>query len=411
VDLLSCPLKTLSLQVLEMEHYPTLLGFLNFQTRKQVATNMCNIVLESNVALTSVDAVSNLFNFITPLIKDEDDTPADEGNDKVAFSLEQHQVCKLVHQVKLDDADVEFQILNTMRQYFGQGGQTRMIHTLQPIIHNALALISKLRKAEHKRAELGEDAPAAPVVTVKKVFQYVHKTITVLVGVAPDIALQLWLAAAVVADQVDREKPGDFEGICYEFLTQGLICFEEEISESSKQYQGIFQLVGTLSSITCLEAENFDTISQKVVQHSARLLKKPMQCRAVAACANLFWCPARKESKRVLECLQKCLKITDAVVQSSPKEVGLWVEMMDKYIYYFEVDCEDVEVKYITSLSNLCLEHINFAENNADSKGEAEKARVHLHHSLKYMKHLKASGSPEEKAKFAELSSEVLSVA
>merc|ERR1719326_2105333 len=274
------------------------------------------MVLDSQESqLTTDESVVNLFGFITCLIKDEDDTPEDEGKDKMAFSVEQHTVCKLVHHVKAPDFDTEFKILNMMRQHFGQGGNNRMIHTLQPIIYTALGLISKLRKAERKRAELGEDAPPAPAVTVKKVFQFVHKTTTVLVSVCPEIALQLWLAAAVVADQVDSEKPGDFEGICYEFLTQGLICFEEEISESSKQYQGIFQLVGTLTNISCLDEENFDTISQKIVQHSARLLKKPMQCRAIAACSQLFWCSARSDGKKVLECLQKCLKITDNLVQ------------------------------------------------------------------------------------------------
>lgn len=202
---------------------------------------------------------------------------------------------------------------------------------------------------------------------------------------------------------MDSENPGSYEGICYEFLTQALLCFEEEISESSKQYQGIFQLVGTLTNITCLDAENFDNISSKIVQHSARLLKKPMQCRAISACAQLFWCPARKESKRVLECLQKCLKITDAVVQSSPKEVGLWAEVLDRYVYFLEADCEDVLVKHLQSLQNLCLEHITFAENNADSKSEAEKAKTHLRNSSKYLKHLKTKGSPEEQAKFGEL--------
>jgi vacuolar protein sorting-associated protein 35 len=359
--------------------------------------------MESDISLDSVESIQNLFNFVTPLIKDEDDTPEDEGKEKTSFAIEQGLVCKMVHQIRTDDRDVEFQILTTLRQYFGQGGPNRMFHTLPPAIYTALGLISKLIKDAKQRQELGDEAPPAPAVSVKKVFQFIHKTTTVLVTVAPEIALQLWLAAAVMGDAVDKESPGSFEGICYEFLTQALICFEEEISESSKQYQGIFQLIGTLTNITCLEEENFETISTKVVQHSSRLLKKPMQCRAIAACSGLFWCAARQDGKRVLECLQKCLKITDVVVQSQPKEVGLWVEMMDKYIFYFESDCEECAPKFISGLKNLCEEHIAFAENNADSKPEAEKAQTHFSNSLAYIKAQKMSGSPEVKALFAQI--------
>jgi len=408
VDLLSCPLKTLSLRVFEMEHYTSLLSFLSFQTRKQVSLAMVGIVVDDNYALDSVDVVTNLFNVISPLIKDEEDTPADEGSDKATFASEQHQVCKLVHQVRVDNTDLEFQILQSMRGFFGQGGPQRMVHTLQPVVYRTLGMVSKLLRRP-KTGEDGEELPQ-PQYGVKKVFQFLHKTISVLVTTqqCPELCLQLWLLAATVADEVDRSpgNEGNYEGICYEFVTQGLICFEEEISESSKQYQGIYQIVGTLSNMTCLEPENYDNMAMKVVQHSARLLKKPMQCRAIAASAQLFWSKAKQDGKRVLECLQKCLKIVDSVVQSDSKQVVLWVEMMDKYIYYYEMNCEEVTLKYIQSLLNLCLEHITFAENNSESEAEAKKAKTHLKHTCNYIRCMKSSSDATVSSKFAELSME-----
>jgi len=394
VDLLSTPLKSLSLGALDMEHYATLLEFLNFQTRKQVASTVVGIVTEGENSLSNAESVTSLFNFISPLIKDEDDTPQDEGSDKEAFVAEQNQVCRLVHQIRVDDTDVEFQILGAMRGFFGQGGPQRMVHTLQPVVYCAMGLITKIRARERRRAQEGDEAAPAPAVTVKKVFQFIYKTIDVLVSVAPEVSMLLWLTAACVADQVDKQsaEPGAFEGICYEFLTQALICFEESISESSRQYQAIFTLVGTLTQITCLDAESFDTVGSKVVQHSARLLKKPMQCRAIAACAQLFWCSARGNGQRVLECLQRCLKITDAVVTQDSKLVGLWVEITDKYIYFFEKKCDEVAAKNIQTLLNLCVEHISFAEKSADSASEAARAKVHLKQTIGYVRAMRASG-------------------
>lgn len=242
-------------------------------------------------------------------------------------------------------------------------------------------------------------------VSVKKVFQFMHKTNTALVQSSPDSALILWLAAAAIADQCERGSgsQGAYEAICYEFLTQALIVFEDELSDSAKQYSGVFKLVGSLTQITCLEAENFDNIGTKITQHAARLLKKPLQCRAVSACSHLFWCDARRDGKRVLECLQKCLKIADNVVTSDSKQVGLWVEMLDKYAYYYEHECEEVTVKFVQSLINLCFEHISFAENDAQSAGEGRQARAHLQASLAYLRGLKGSSKPEIAERFAEL--------
>merc|ERR1719352_1051132 len=106
-----------------------------------------------------------------------------------------------------------------------------------------------------------------------------------------------------------------------------------------------------------------------------------MQCRAISSCAEMFGCKQKTESKRVLECLQKCLKITDAVNQSDPKECGLWVEMLDRYVFFIESGCEEIALKFVDSLLNLCNEHISFAENADGAKEQSAKARNHLNHS------------------------------
>lgn len=402
VDLLKYPLTHLSLSVLGLENYPILMSFLQFETRKQVALSMVAIVAEDARGLQSVEEVQRLFEFITPLLRDEDDTPAEEGKDKVQFMTEQQQVCKLVHKIQNENTDVEFQMLQQMRNYFGQGTPTRMVHTLQPTFYGAMGLIPKIRRREQRREQ--GDGSDPPQTSLKKVFQFMHKTNQALASADANIGFQLWLSAAICADQVDKTcgNPGQFEGIAYEFLTQALITFEEDINETKKQYEGIFQLVGTISAMTCLDAENLDTAVAKVAQHSSRLLKKPMQCRAIAVCTHMFWSQAQKNGKRVLECLQKCLKIADKEVGEHPSEVSLWVELLDKYIFFYEARCEEVNISFVQTLLNLCAEHISFAIADSSCTREGEKARQHMLDLLSYIKNLKASGS-EDGARFQEL--------
>ncbi|CAK9027838.1 unnamed protein product [Durusdinium trenchii] len=394
-ELLAGPMKTLALGVLKMEHFAALVSFLNFETRKQVSLSMVTAIVEEDRPLNSVEDVKALFNFISPLVKDEADTPADEGKDKARFAEEQQKVCKLVHQVRHEDTDVEYQILTEMRGFFGQGGPQRLIFSLQPIFFGALGLVPKIHAREKRRQEEGDEVVPPPAISLKKVFQFLHRTNTALMQSSPEVALQLWLTASVVADQVERvEQQGGFEPICYEFLTQALVLFEEEISDSSKQYKGIHAIVGTLCKIVALDPENFDNVSQKITRHAAKLLKKPMQCRAVSACSQLFWCDARRDAKRVRECLERCVKTCEAVVQSDPAQTGLWVEMLDRYIYYFETNCEEVDVDFLQRLLAICLEHINFALRDQQAEKEAKKAQAHLESTVAYLKKMKESRSP-----------------
>jgi len=401
VDLLCGPLKTLSLSVLDMEHYPTLLEFLDFGCRKQVAQAMVTIITEDNHALSSLDGVNSLFRFISALVRDEQDTPARE--DKETVEREQQLVAKLPHQIRNDDVDECFQMVTAVRGFFGQGGPKRLVYTLPSVFFAAMSLLPRIRAIEAMRAE-GEEVPL-PTLTAKKIFQFMHKTVTALQQTSAEVALNLWLIAAGAADNADRasSSPGAFEAICYEFLTQAMMCFEDEITETSKQFTLIFTMVGTLTQIACLEPENYDALSQKMTQKGARLLKKQLQCRAVAACSHLFWCEAKREGKRVLECLQKCLKITDTHVQSDPSAAGLWVEMLDKYIYYYEVDVEEVQIGFIQSLMNLCEEHVSFAEKEGGSAEAGAKARAHLKETVGYLRNCKNSGDAAVSVRFAEL--------
>lgn len=399
-ELLAGPMKTLGLGVLKMEHFVALVSFLNFETRKQTSLSMVTAIVEEDRPLSSLDDVKALFSFISPLVKDEADTPADEGKDKARFAEEQQMVCKLVHQIRHEDTDVEYQILTEMRGSFGQGGPQRLIFSLQPIFFGALGLVPKIQAREKRRAEEGDEVVPPPTISLKKVFQFLHRTNTALMQSSPDMALQLWLTAAVAADQVERATgaQGNFEPICYEFLTQALVLFEEEISDSSKQHKGIHAIVGTLCKIVALDPENFDTVSQKITRHAAKLLKKPMQCRAVSACSQLFWCDARRDAKRVRECLERCVKTCETVVQSDPSQTGLWVEMLDRYIYYFEVNCEEVDVDFLQRLLAICVEHINFALKDQQAEKDAKKAEDHLKSTVAYLRKMK-----ETSPRFAEL--------
>jgi vacuolar protein sorting-associated protein 35 len=49
-------------------------------------------------------------------------------------------------------------------------------------------------------------------------------------------------------------------------------------------------------------------------------------------CSHLFWQKNYRDGKRVLECLQKSLKIAS---ESMETEIHLFVEILNKFLYYY----------------------------------------------------------------------------
>ena len=78
VKLLTIPLESLSIAVLKMTHYPTLMQYMKFNNKRTVALKIVKSVLKDNSHLKSAQTIDQLIEFISPLLQDEKDNSAKE---------------------------------------------------------------------------------------------------------------------------------------------------------------------------------------------------------------------------------------------------------------------------------------------------------------------------------------------
>jgi len=77
-------------------------------------------------------------------------------------------------------------------------------------------------------------------------------------------ALRLFLQGAQAANDCEEDK------ICYEFLSQAFILYEDEVSDSKDQMELIPLFIGTLCNLTHLDPEDYDTLVTNTTKHAAR---------------------------------------------------------------------------------------------------------------------------------------------
>ncbi|KAF3536196.1 hypothetical protein F2Q69_00020828, partial [Brassica cretica] len=231
----------------------------------------------------------------------------------------------------------------------------------------------------------GEDLPATP----RKIFQILNQTIEVLSSVpCPELALRLYLQCAEAASDCDLEPAA------YEFFTQAFILYEEEIAVTA-----IHLIAGTLQRVNVFGVENRDTLTPKATGggYSARLLKKPDQCRAVYACSHLFWVDdldGIKDGERALLCLRRALRITSAAQQmanatrGSSGSVTLFVEILNKYIYFYEKGNPHITPSDIQSLIELINTEMQ-SDNNGNTRTHSDPFFTS---TLRYMRFQKQKG-------------------
>ncbi|ANQ08279.1 Vacuolar protein sorting-associated protein 35 [Plasmodium coatneyi] len=229
-------------------------------------------------------------------------------------------------------------------------------------------------------------------IYVKNILKFIHTNLLCVSSQIPMLALKLFLYSAIVVNNYDRlVQAYDFlsfenlEAICYEFITQPLIIYEEDINISSQQYSCIIWITGILCShITLLQNENYENIALKLTQHANKLLKKKDQCLGILACSHIYWENNKyRNSAKVLECLQKCIKNAEIAVQSNNDNVVLFLFLLQKYVYYYEAENIEVTEDSIHYLLHICQEEYSRDSCDANFKKEFLQTVQYIHDKKK----------------------------
>jgi hypothetical protein len=172
--LLSIPLDTLALRVLELEHYSALIGFLPWANQREVAMNMLKAVDNVGSTPRSVKEITELFGVIEPVMRDEQATIVTLNQDSIArastlmaglgvqtqtpylsfsdsdtgnvkdTSKENSLVSKLVHLLDHEDPDTLFEMLNVAKTHICYGGRHRASQTLVAVVFASVKLARRL---------------------------------------------------------------------------------------------------------------------------------------------------------------------------------------------------------------------------------------------------------------------------
>lgn len=291
--------------------------------------------------------------------------------------------------------DTEYVLLVTARKHFGDGGSLRMRFSLPALVLSCIKLVKKLGNI-HIINE--DDLLAEKFVAL---FKFVHQAITSLLEAeggnqdvddvltlfgdelpekkqivehkglmaTPEICLRLFLDAARVSSDCG------FEELAYEFFVQAFNTYEHSISNSGAQNVALTLIISALYSTTVFGYENYETLVSKAVVHCSRLVKRMDQCRSIVMASYLFWGDDRKardgdkplyrDGRKVLECLQKALKVADSTIDRTIN-VELFIEILESYNWYFESRNEAINSTYITSLLDLVKTNLKALEQDME---------------------------------------------
>ncbi|KAJ3024827.1 UNVERIFIED_CONTAM: Vacuolar protein sorting-associated protein 35 [Siphonaria sp. JEL0065] len=315
---------------------------------------------------------------------------------------EQNWIAKLIQLVKSRDGDPDddLELLAVLRQHLGTGGNLRIRFTLPAFTFRCFCVAQKY-------LELSQFSDLAISGRLLSTYQFISETVSALSRAkhayddgddtyidAPakfgqglqtpgEMSLRLFLTAAQLSNESGHEEA------TYEFIVNALTLYEDAVTDSRAQVTTLKLIMGSLSCINILGAENYETLVNKLYGYCSRLMKKADQSRTLISISQLFWEREKdglgvkvgvyaqspqpesakkseghhelfgeekrsfttsqeaeqkipyRNGKRVLECLQKALKIADGVLDPAVK-FELFVVILERYVLLFQAKVDSV---------------------------------------------------------------------
>eukprot|EP00560_Eucampia_antarctica_P001657 CAMPEP_0197835270 /NCGR_PEP_ID=MMETSP1437-20131217/25280_1 /TAXON_ID=49252 ORGANISM="Eucampia antarctica, Strain CCMP1452" /NCGR_SAMPLE_ID=MMETSP1437 /ASSEMBLY_ACC=CAM_ASM_001096 /LENGTH=1019 /DNA_ID=CAMNT_0043440573 /DNA_START=48 /DNA_END=3107 /DNA_ORIENTATION=+ len=263
--------------------------------------------------------------------------------------------------------------------------------------------------------EKGDFAPTfSKKITTRKIFVFLQKTVSMMFGTDAETTFKLYLQVASVANQCadavklqspdSRNRSNEFSTVAYELMTQAFLVYEDEVTDSKTQQRAIVSMIATLLSCKNFEKDDYEALITKTTQYAAKQLKKADQCKMVILCSHLFYTGgedvpnAYRNPQRVLECLQRSLKIADACTMASPANVQLFVDILDRYVFHYEMDNPVISSNFVSGLIALITENMESIDAEQTESVAINQANNQFNQIVKYI--VEKKNNPSTAARF-----------
>ncbi|EER26501.1 Vacuolar protein sorting-associated protein 35 containing protein [Coccidioides posadasii C735 delta SOWgp] len=378
---------------LSLPNYIPLYAAQSYPTRRAVAGDISRNILRSKTLISTTENLDNVLRVLKVLIKEGMQQPlgypgmsTQRRGETDETIEEQGWLARIVHFIQGSNNDIQFKLLQATRTAYLEGNE-RIRYTTPAIITASLKLARHLKKREHFEDNFQSQSTA--------LFRFMHQCVSTLYqrvnsGCA-ELSLRLFVLCGQVADEVG------FEEFSYELFAQAFTVYEDSISDSRAQFQAVCILVSALYGTRNFSRENYDTLITKAALHGSKLLKKPDQCRAVYLASHLWWVMdspqpegeepkvVYRDGKRVLECLQRALRVADACMDTAVS-VELFIEILNRYVYYFDQQNESVTIKYLNGLIELIQSNLQSNQVDGSINSSLENPKRHFQRTLEYIK-------------------------
>ena len=376
------------LNIYNINEYFKLFELVDYTTKKNIAIELINHLVnnindKSTQKLDSLENYQKIIRYIQPLISDNNNKKEDEHiNDQDIIQEEQNIVCKLLYIINSPDPEVIHEIFNQFKNIFSYGGQVRRKFSLPCLVNAIIIFCHKLTICyENKISQLPKDTiinkktlnQIVNSLNISKItdneffyklmlnnYKLLNEAINLIAQENTEIAYKLYIYGASLVNEIIIEKE-KFSESCLSFINKALDLLE--FDPKLNKIVLIKYLSSNIIYYNILNNEQKEKLINKFIKIHEDMQSREEQFKLILIICQLYY-NIFKDGKKVLECINKARRYADFDMTIS-KNVCLYVDLLNKMIYFVEKGDNIVEIKkeQIEDLIELIKGHINTMKN------------------------------------------------
>jgi len=358
LNLLSSSLES-ELSIFDLKDFASLMSYLDFISRKNLGLRIIESLVNgtSKEKLDTEEKVSKLLKFIKPLLEDSNEIEKEnENEDLIEFEREQTIVSKLIFVISSKDPEIIFKIYTQLKDVFNNGGDKRKKYTLPTLANSIINLCYRISDAYDYKNNLISENRKTPIfyynlenIDISKInsddlfykclldnYKLLNETLTLINSLNSELSFKLYLQAASQVNFINSDKQ-QFEEACASFINGAMSIFQEGKNENV--FNMLINISGSILNYNILSNDTLNQIINSLFNSAQKFNKRVEQCKSMLIISHLFY-NLLNDKNKVLDCLKKATRFAKFAM-TNPANLFLYVDILNKYIFYIESDNYD----------------------------------------------------------------------
>ena len=346
-DILSLALKSIY-SLFEMPDFSKLFNYLDYHSKKKLALEIINnlININSHEKLDTLEKIKQLIIFLKPLVKNLE--AENNKNFERLIEKEQFTLVKIFSVFKTKDIDLLLNFYQEFKDLLTEGDKNQRSKSLPCFISVLIIFCKEISNLYDEKKEQNEKYDISILKTDEDFYNYLFKVYNILIDlikiIEKDEPKMAFKYSFLITNQINKIKTAKekFEDLCLVIFNNAINIYKK--FEPEKKFEYFNYICQNLLIITIFSNEEYEKIVADLINEAKNMQKRSEQCNGLLMISQIYYTHF-KDGKKVLEFLSKAKKIADFSL-TNQKNLVLFVNLLNKYLYYIETDKENiVEIK------------------------------------------------------------------